>query len=148
VSDDEGDFPTRYAGQQEAPGTGSEWTPGSQRYKETGSEGRAPGSQRYKETGSEGNVVMNAVVKDSDFLDDVDSAAIDQIENVAAIIVSNVTMIRNAMMSPSVLYKPTLTATRVGTWKVLYGEFVVYGATPAIAMRNFDIEWINRVNTR
>lgn len=78
-----------------------------------------------------------------DFLDDVDSAAVDAIEEVKDTLTRKAQSIVMEMSRPSVLYRPILTKT-AKTWKVTYSEFQSFGATPEIAMRNFDIEWLRR----
>lgn len=81
---------------------------------------------------------------EDEFLDDVDSAAIDSIEEVRDILTKKAIEVRQELTRPSVLYRPLLTKTATKSWKAAYGEFQAFGATPDLVMKNFDIEWMRR----
>ena len=85
----------------------------------------------------------NNAAQQEEFLDDVDSAAVDAIEQVRDGLLKQFQLALLEQSKPSVLFKPVLSKTATA-WKVVYGEFTVFGATPDTAMKNFDNAWIRR----
>lgn len=65
----------------------------------------------------------------TEFLDDVDSAAVDGIEKVTTGIVRAMERIATSYTMPSVIYRPTI-SEGMNTWKVSYGALSVFGDTP------------------
>lgn len=74
---------------------------------------------------------------------DVDSVAVETMAHVAQQFIVSIQDGVQAMIRPSVLYRPELTQTD-NSWKATYGAFAVYGATPGLAMNNFDMAWDTR----
>lgn len=90
----------------------------------------------------EGDICKN----EDDLLDDVDSAAVDAIEEVRDSLTKGAIQLRLEMTRPSVLFRPVLSKTATA-WKAVYGEFQVFGTTPAMTMSNFDAQWVRRTVT-
>lgn len=76
----------------------------------------------------------------------IDNAAVRLMNRVAVEFMIAVGDGMKQMIRPSVLYRPELTQTEGLVWKAQYGAFFVFGATPGIAMSNFDAAWMTRKN--
>lgn len=71
----------------------------------------------------------------------------NQIEHSAICAAENIRIIFSEHANPSVLYRPTLSVDG-NKWCALYGANLMegiagFGDTPALAMRDFDIQWLN-----
>lgn len=76
-------------------------------------------------------------------MDNVDAFAIETMGHVGQQFIVAVQDGVKSAIRPSVLYRPELTQTD-NSWKASYGAFAVYGATPGLAMNNFDMAWDTR----